>query len=385
MTRLVLVIGSLASAAVALLAPPAAAGETARTLARVPYGWLDDLAQDGPRIAWIAHGANNRCPSQLRIRHLPTRGEWIACSVGDMYPYRLVLGGRRALGIALANSDRPKTAIWTGAVGEGRLRALASFSWASDYRVDFGATPGGDDLTGVGADGPLLAFSHAGAVCREEPADAPCPPPPYPVFGGVERLVGGKPFPVPHVPPALALAVAGGRIALVPAPPTIDDLDHPWANAWSSMRVEVRDATAGELVATVVPPASLTWTFPPAILLSKRYLVLVAREGNDYDRRVLAYRPTDGVLVRDGRITGAYPIGLSGDRLLFVRPRRRWSGSRVRRTDLRLLNLASGARRTVITVPGRRHAGDFSIERRRVVWSEMPRRGSFLIRALRLR
>ncbi len=228
--RLTLVLGLAA-----VVAPVALAGATrVHPLYSTPLA-IRVVAQDGTRIAWVSG------PCYLvRIRGrnggpVEVVGNASSVDCGPIVPLRLALAGARALWTNTSAGNNVYTDVMIGAPGE-RQRQL-------EQTVGSSAGGDGDYFTDFAGDGSTLVYSTV-TMTQLDTCIEPGTPCSYFVNSErVKRVVGKAANRVPHVRPAVKLAVSGRRIALIVAAHETPDPDPT-----PSGLVEVRDAITGTRV-----------------------------------------------------------------------------------------------------------------------------------------
>ncbi len=260
---------------------PAATGATPQTLYATKTGTIQAFAQDGPLLAWFAqstkacnavwvysldNGGNVRLPAQDSTSHNVTCRWDVAPPVGlaiagsDLLwtlrdrlatlPFDYVLGAgisdtreRRFQEVAHAKRG---AGLWLGGVAGDSVRTgaepvstLAYATAAVQYVDEIGCLSGGS--------------------CQMKLAG-----------GGVYRVVGRKPpVLVPNTEPAVALSVAGGLLAYVPA---ASAGAHGKPVAAADLPIEIADAATGSPIAHVSPEGT-----PVAIALAPHVLATLER------------------------------------------------------------------------------------------------------------
>jgi hypothetical protein len=360
-------------AALALAAPAAGA---VRTLAAVD-GTIAALAQDRGRVVW-AVGSQPRggCPWRVVVLRVATGSKTqVAAPAGPTcthdvgfqpQPYddlRLALAGTRALWTLVESGNFRYVDVVTAAVGHPPDVALGQLVW------QYGLGEG-DHLGGVAGSGALLAYSWIRSGVDGPPdcdIEGTCE---TPVVGGGVRIVeNGTTRDLPGAPPAVLLATAAGRLALVPA---ASGGERPAAApGWP---VEVRDAETGGLVAVFTPVGLVE-----AVALSASTAAVLVRDGGAV--RIERYDAVTGAPLGSTPVnTGAAPeLGIAD----------RWIVFRVGRS-IRALDVEAGTV-TGLATAARRPVG-LSVEGRRVAWAEVltepaacpPRCGRSRVRAVQL-
>jgi hypothetical protein len=257
----------------------AAAPKRPQTLYTSPSGTIDAFAQDGSLLAWFAPSANG-CNSvrllslangaQVSLPDESPTARNVTCQWTVLPPVRLALprpcpldAPRQPLhpyrfdylqrrlptdGGIVSGVARPATAR---ASGSGGWRAIPGHALAKRRR--WSRRDGRRYVDEV-----ACLSTHACAMKIDR------------ANGGVYRIVGRKPpIRVPGTSGALAVAVSGASVAYIPTASVAND-GHPLASA--NLPVEVRDASSGTLLASVVPNGT-----PVALALAPDVLALLER------------------------------------------------------------------------------------------------------------
>lgn len=240
MRRALLIAFVLASVASA-----SAQAAPVRTLAGTPRP-IVHFAHDGNAIAWIDRRACLPVRIRLLARDLQRRvGSAGGGACTGYRPPGLAIGATRAVwGETFFGSTTEYLETYTAAFHERRPALVEELH--SEYVYG-----GGLRVTALAGDGATLVYGLVefnDCFCD----DVSCPPCSYqPTGGGVRRLVGREVRVVPGAPPAVLVAAATGRIAVVPADPT----PRPKATLTAALGgpVEIRDVRTGALLRAVNP------------------------------------------------------------------------------------------------------------------------------------
>lgn len=236
------------------------------------------FAQDGGRVAW-ASGC------KVRVRTLATRKTFVLGGTGlrsvcfEDDSWSLALGGNRAVwgGYYRTQSNNRYGAVLTGNVGS-KQRKLADLEQVERSWGGF--------LTGIEGDGSTLAYS---SVYVRQMSGPDCPPCFYRVTGSPVRRVAAGQVAVPSAPPAFAIAVAGRRLAVIPAERS-DTITRILPQAVPSGPVEIRDAISGTLVTSFSPRGLVS-----AVALSGDVAVVLVRDV--VEPRIERYSAVTGSLI----------------------------------------------------------------------------------------
>ncbi len=278
---LVSVLLLLAGAAVAL-----GGTERERASALVVNEHIEALAQDGSTVAWIA-GA---CPGKVKTWSLSTGKQATLASIpklsgdygGNCWTFQLNVGqrfpafalaGRRALWGAFDEwGNDGHGSLVTAATGERPIR-LEEVTWDNYFY--------GDYITGVAGDGSTLVYATLSVYPVGDDPDScargPC------VFRVTsrrgQRVIGHTVRPLPGTTRPMAIAVSGGRIAIVPAGGSFrcarSCMDWPGPQAKPDGAVEVRDVASATLVTRFSPKGTVK-----AIALSPTVAAVLVQQGS---------------------------------------------------------------------------------------------------------
>jgi hypothetical protein len=311
---------------------------------------IQTLAQDGNRIAWMSGGCY-----AVRIRSLATRRTTVVgnAEVTTCYTVErplLALAGGRALWVVTEAGNNVYADVVTG-TARSRNRPVEQVIGAS-------GGSDGDYVTDVAGDGPTLVYSVISMSFLDTCID-PGTPCEYFVTGGrVMRVVGSSPHRIPRLPPALALAASGSRIALVAAAH-----DAPGGGAVPSGEVDVADAASGAVVARVAADGA-----PLDVALGASVLAVSAKTA-PHKYAIEGFRADTGErLARLDVPARPDDLGVSGPLVLY----------RVGRV-IHVFDAVSGDVRTVAVAKTAPRAT--SIEGRRVVWAERSHGRSRIVEA----
>jgi hypothetical protein len=333
----------LVAALVAGVGATATAGSAGTRTVTLAYadGPVVAFAQDGGFISWATE---HECLAAIRVRSLAAQRQRVVGKTGDpqqrcayLRRMQLALGGDRAIWTHFETGNEAYTFADSATLGGGPAKEVAAASW------DINGCGVGDHFGGLAASGSNAVYSivsvRAGAGgCDETPG----------VSGGfVARLAGGRTRLIAGVPPAVLLAVSGGRMALVPA-----GVGGETPRASTGGPVEVRDVATGMLVSSFRPAGTVT-----AVALSGPIVaVLVSTRGA---------RSIDRYAVADGRLLGATPVqagtadslSMDASRIVFRTGR-----------EIFTLGVTGGAVSTVYTA--RSTPVGLSINAGRIAWGE---------------
>lgn len=308
------------------------------------------VAQDATALAWAGGNGPTDC-WPVRVRHIASGRTAVVGAAGgvelcDEYGFWLAVGGTRALWAGWEPANHPLGTVQTGGIGR-RPRTLQVL--ASDY----GAT--GDVLVDVVGDGRTLAYATVSLVPNDWEACFPedsaqlasCR---FRVSAGaVKRVVGDKAIVVRGVPPSFAIAVGGGRLAVVPA-------DLSWRrpedalHARADGEVEIRDARTARVVTRVQPRGEVE-----AVALSARLLAVLVDERGQ--RRLETYDAPTGRRVASARVgSGVSQIAAADTAVVFA--------------EQNAIRAIRAPNWTVELLAKPSNPFDLSIEGGRVIWGE---------------
>jgi hypothetical protein len=207
----------------------------------------------------------------------------------------------------------------------------------------------------VGAAGSTLAYSTVDYDCVD-PNDCTELAVQPNRLTGIFRVIGTSgSSQVPGAPGALALAVSGHRVALLPAPEQIPvtevgDVSSP-SLATPGETVEIRDSVSGTLVAQFTPPGTVR-----ALALSGQVAAVVDGLGNGMTA-IERYDPTTGSLLGATiGVAAGSTLSLSGHTLVFA------VGDKIEAMDA-----TSGAQRVLAVSPA--PPIGLSVAGKRVAWA----------------
>jgi hypothetical protein len=308
------------------------------------------FAQDSSRIAWVDG------KWRVEARRLRPKAKTILVGTArhvvfdDAVTPRLALAGARVVWTRSGGGNEFETSVWARQAGAKPVARIV-FDTSAD-RVErtgsyFGALAAGSST---------LAFATADYDCVD-PGDCSELATQPSALGGVFRVMGtSRSAQVPNAPSALALAVASGRVALLPAPGQIPatqvgDVASPQL-AQPGTTVEIRNATTGEPISQFTPPGTVR-----AIALAGP-VAAVVDELPDGSRNLERYDATTGTLL--GTTVGvAVGTTLSGSGHTFV--------FAVDGPKIESLDAATGAQQ-VLTVSPSLPIG-LSVSGKRVAWA----------------
>jgi len=287
--RISAVVAVLLGTCVLVQAAGAREAKTPRTLLAT-RGPIRAFAQGSGRIAWI--GAK----WHVEMRGTGHRPKTLL--VGTAHPYpgnggvpsQLALAGARVLWTRHGGGNFLETSVWVRKAG---ARPAPKMVFLAAALREGG--PGGFFGPIVGA-GSTLAYTDVDYQCVNQNDCSQLAEQPSP-SNGVFRVTGTTritQLPV-VVPGATELAVAGSRIALLPAPQQVaaTQLTNPSSPppAPADTPVEIRDATTGNLIAQFTPPGTVR-----ALALSGSVAAVVDELG-DGTRNIERYDAATGALL----------------------------------------------------------------------------------------
>ena len=342
-----LLVGVLA--AVAVQAAGAREAAKVRTLLTTKSS-IRAFAQESGRIGWI--GAK----WHVDVRGTGRRPKTVL--VGTAWPNprsdggarpQLALAGGRVAWTRHGGGNDFETAVWARKAGS-RTSARMVFLTAADREERTGSYFGG-----IAAAGSTLAYTAVHYDCADpndcvKLAEQPSPGSGTFVLEGTSR--GNE---VPNAPGALALAVSGRRVALLPAPTTVDvtkvgDVSSP-SLAAPGTTVEIRDLTTGALVARFTPPGTVR-----ALALSGTVAAVVDELG-DGTRSIDRFDATTGAsLGTTPGIAVGDSLSVSGGTLVFAVGRK-----------IEAMDATTGAQRVLAMSPGAPIG--LSVAGKRVAWA----------------
>jgi hypothetical protein len=312
-------------------------------------GPIYGVAQDRNLLVWAAEAADQEhCPS-IRSRDLGSSSQAVLGEAGDdacdEFGFWIAAAGTRALWAGWEPANHPLGTIVIG----GRRQAPRRIEvLASDY------SEAGDVVMDVVGDGSTLAYATLVVVPNDWEACFPENAPRARTCrfrvsrGTVRRIEGQKAVAIPGVAASAAIAVAAGRIAVVPA-------DRRWGRARHAREhgpLEIRDVRSGRLALDVRPRGEVL-----AVALSEQIVATLVRERGA--RRLEAYDLRTGARRSSVAVGGraAPELGAAGSTVVYS------EGKAIRA-------LRAGDRTTsLVAIAGAEPSG-LSIEGRRVVWVE---------------
>jgi len=196
-------LAGLLIAASAGAAPTRATGRlvTPRTLF-IEQGAIHKFAQDGDRISWV--GGRHY---DVHLRGVSKRRGWLLGHAGPGRIFnsrsasRLVLGGRTAVWVQTSGLITETNIL---ASKPGRKPWIIDTHWVTD-------SGDGSYLTSLEASGDTILYALVEVKCWPDLDQCEI------TGGGVQRLAGHSPRRIHTIPPALAIATTGRRVAVVPA------------------------------------------------------------------------------------------------------------------------------------------------------------------------
>lgn len=248
---------------------------------------IQAFAQDGELVAWFEPSAA-KC-NAVWVWQLGSVKEPLPAQ-GSSYhnvTCRWQVPTGSPVGLAVASDSRSTAVLWT-------LRESAAQALKFDYvlgatvanpnerrfqQVAHGRRGSGFWLGGVAGNDGVLLYSVVEVqyvdqvACLTTPTQAGACNLKV-TGGGVYRIVGRKPpLPVKGAGAAVRLAVAGSRVAYVPAAGAALSDGHPFASP--NVPVEIRNVATGTRIASVAPNGT-----PIAIGLSATVLAILGHTGN---------------------------------------------------------------------------------------------------------
>jgi hypothetical protein len=311
------------------------------------------FAQEAGRIAWIGGKWH------VDVRGTGRRPKTIL--VGSAHPsprgaggpsVQLALAGSRVLWTSHGGGNDFETALWARKAGS-RSRARIVFLTAADREERTGSYFGG--LAGIGS---TLAYTTVQYDCVDPGDCTALAAKPFPASGTflLDGTSWNSRVPVPNAPGALALAVSGGRIAMLPAPTRMEatqvgDVSSP-SLAAPGTPVEIRDTATGAVVAQFTPPGTVR-----ALALSGSVAAVVDDLGGGttaierYDASTGAWLGTTTGLAVDNS------LAVSGHTLVFS----------VGKRKIEAIDATTGAPRVLAVSPGAPIG--LSVVGKRVAWA----------------
>jgi hypothetical protein len=323
-------------AVAAALALPAASGSAPAAKPRtvVTGGAIAAFAMDGNRIAWIAGLCQTVRVKRLNAAKAAVVGDGKVTECDDRGTPSIALAGTRVLWTNLTFGNFTYTYVRTRAVGEkARPKQI-------DYIVHQNDLDG-DYLTAMAGDADTLAYTDLVVSGRTLPSDEDVY---FANRGTVRRVIGRERKIMRGTTPPFRMAVASGRVAVVPA----DRSESQSVTLRAALNgiVEVRDLS-GNVVSHFTPVGRVR-----AIALTRTYAAVLV------SGRVERYRVPSGTLVGATPVPGAAPeLDGSGKTVIL----------RVGKT-IKALDTASGTVKTVATASATPIG--LSIEGRVVAWAE---------------
>ena len=214
---------------------------TPRTLF-IEQGTIHKFAQDGDRIAWV--GGRHY---DVHLRGASQRRSWLLGHAGPNFKAAaLVLGGTRAVWIQYSGVLSRQVSITTAKPG------LKPTSIDTLSAMDFYDGLPGRHLTDLAASGETILYAEAQVTCWGDISECE-------LTGGgvrwVHRFDGYSTPPlIRRIPPALAIATSGRRIAVVPA--VLEVPQGPDLTALPNGPVNVYDLS-GHQLAQVAPQGTV--------------------------------------------------------------------------------------------------------------------------------
>lgn len=353
--RVRLSLGLVASAALVFVLASAAAPSHAGApapgvlLASFPKPLLG-FAHDGSRIAW----AQAPCGSVVAIRNLASGGTWKAkdhgadCEPGFGFFGGLALGGRRAVWATGWVGDFSYNELESGIVGsQPTIVVPDGVVTGGDFpgETSFGDCDGGDLITDHAADEGVAVYSYVAVNgdldnCRW-----------LSISGGVYSVATGAQ--IPGLPPAYAVAVGDGLIAVIPVG---SDLASKSLAPKPSQPVYVYDTGTQETRTVPVEGAARY------VAVSRSTVAVLAK--SSAGQRIERSDARSGAPIGSTPVpstTNPYSLSVSGKRIVYSTKQGIW-----------LLAAASG-KRTLITATAHAPIG-LSIDGNHVYWAENQRR-----------
>ena len=292
---------------VLLVAAPAAGTSATRTNVKVLVRTKTPIAafaQNAGSVAWGVERAKG-CRAALHIRLLAKGRERVVyaprCFDYPFYEPQLVgLAGGRALWLAgnVVSHWGDDTYLLVAGAGATRAHQLAYVpqQWG-----------GGEWVTAIVSNGEVLAYGFVNSGCNENEGNCDS----YPITGAAFTLVGTTRKPIPQSEPPLDLAVAGNRVALLPARLSGNQADQ-WSIPPANDPLVVRNLTTGSLVVQI-PPAG--GSFRELALSGNTVAAFVTRSDGLHVER---YNASSGRLVDSTLVpANSSDLSLAGARAVF--------------------------------------------------------------------
>ena len=292
---------------VLLVGAPAAGTSATKTTVKVLVRTKTPIAafaQNGGSVAWGVERAKG-CKAALHIRLLATGRERVVyaprCYDYPFYEPQLVgFAGGRALWLAgdVVSHWGDDTYLLAAGAGATRAHRLAYVP------QQFG---GGEWVTAIVSDATTLAYGFVNSGCNEN--EGTCDS--YPITGTVFTLAGTTRKAVPQSGPPLDLAIAGNRIALLPARQSGTQADQ-WSVPPADDPLVVRNLATGSLVAAIPPVGG---SFHEVSLSGNTVAAFVKRPDGLHVER---YNASSGQLVDSTLVpANSSDLSLAGVRAVF--------------------------------------------------------------------
>ena len=307
-------VGAVFAVALATsLAVPAAGAKpaTARNLL-VTKTPIRVFAQDSSHFAWVDR------KWRLEAHKLGSRAKTVL--VGTARPYvggsdavtpQLALAGSRVAWTRNGGGNDFETAVFARQAA-GKTKARIVFNTAADRDERTGTYFGA-----LAAGGSTLAFTAVDYECVDLNDCSKLAAKPSRV-GGAFRVVGtSREAQVPNAPGSLELALSAGRIALLSAPrqlsaTEIKDVSSPSLGRPGS-RVEIRNATTGDLVSAFTPAGTIR-----ALALTGSVAAVVDDLDNG-TRQIERYSATTGALLGStGNVAAGSTLSAAGNTFVYA-------------------------------------------------------------------
>jgi hypothetical protein len=335
-----------ASVAAAALCTGASAASAPRPATLVAFpGIAHSFDADAGRIAWIdsawaLHIRSLRSGAETKILYTNPYEEIPSLDAAPRLPLgpRLVLGPRRVLWISTRGAGMFYDAdhVYVASVDAKRGRRVAN--------VVHGEGVDGGYVTGIAGDADGFAYGIV-TVARSTTDETL-----YGVSGGgVWTLAGMTPHRLPGVAPAYVLAESAGRIAIAPVATDESTEGTPVAEG----TIEIRSATTGELVSTVLPPRP----FRAATLTPTTLAVLTATQ-------IVRYAVPSGQILGSTAVAAdsASALDSGGGGIAFRRAR-----------SVGVLDAATGRVSIAVTAAGTWRPSGVAIAGQILAWAESRR------------
>ncbi|MGZ4397870.1 MAG: hypothetical protein ACXVZ1_05565 [Gaiellaceae bacterium] len=298
------------AAAAALLLPSAGTGGSPSFVPKLlvqTEAPIAAFAQNGDELAWGVERARG-CKAALHLRSLRSGRERVVLAPRCYdYPFYSAVGISVGRVLWVAGSAGGHSWDYTGLLvagaGSGRARQLSNL---------FQTWGGGERVTAVASDGPTLVYGYLDSACNMD--EGSCER--YPITGNAYRLVGAKAKAIPGSGPALAVAVSGSRVALLPAR-HVGVGEDEWQLPPKLGPIAIRNVESGSLITAIEPRGG---TYREVAISKSAIAAIIQRpDGRYVDRFTSSGKPIDSVEVPAGAsdlcLAGASAIFRSGRRI----------------------------------------------------------------------